>query len=168
MDTAPPDFQIVAYGPTLFYLGGELDLSSAARFHDEIQDSVRAGGLITLDVSALRFIDGAGIRVLNQALDESKTGCIVVHGTSWMFRRLADAVGISGRPRLHLLGCDEDPFPRKTVRSIPMQDIAARFQALRNSYLTMNGDVRSTNEQARALVERAVATRSLLAERRAA
>jgi anti-anti-sigma factor len=168
MSTGSPEFRIVAYGPTLFYLGGELDLSSAGRFHDEISESVRSGGLITMDVSALRFIDGAGIRVLRHALDEMPSGCIVIHGTNRTFRRLADVVGISDLPRLHLEGCSEDPFPRKTLRVIPSEDLAVRFQALRDSFLSLGSETRASWDAAHDLVERTRAIRATTAERRAA
>ena len=168
MGPGSPDLQVVAYGPTLFYLAGEMDISSAARFSEAIHDSVRSGGLITIDVSALGFIDGAGIRVLREAIDDMPSGCIIVHGASRTFRRLAEVVGLSDVPRLHLQACGEDPFPRSTVRAVPAADLAERFQALRDSFVTLRGEVRAVREQTRSLVESAVAVRSGVEARRAA
>jgi anti-anti-sigma factor len=163
-----PEFDVVAYGPTLFYLTGELDLSSADLLREAIGESVSGGGLITIDVTALRFIDGAGIRVIRDAVDGMPSGCIVVHGTSTTFRRLAEVVGISDLPRLHLQGCGADPFPRNTVRFVSKPDVATRFEALRESFVSLGAEARASCDAARDLVERTRAVRADLAVRRAA
>jgi anti-anti-sigma regulatory factor len=129
LGTAPPDLEVVPYGPSLFYLAGELDLSSAPRLRDEIGDAVLAGGLITIDVSALRFIDGAGMRAIRDSIEAMPSGCCTIHGASEMFLRLADILDMRQIPRLHLQRCANDPFPRATSSTAP--DPVAGLQALR-------------------------------------
>ena len=90
MDPRSSGFDVIGYGPTLFYLDGELDLAATGRFDAAVAAAVAAGGLITLDVSGLRFIDGAGLRAIRDALDAMPSGCVSVHGASDMFLRLAD------------------------------------------------------------------------------
>jgi len=151
----------------MFYVGGELDLSSTAAFTEVIGEAVARGGLLTIDVSALRFIDGAGMRVIQQALDEMPSGCILVHGVSRTFERLAEIMGIRTAPRLHLQPCGEDPFPRGRLAS-SSADIAERFEGLRELHRSLTLQTRTTTARARSLVQGTRRTRSLLAERRAA
>jgi len=168
VDPGSSDFDVIGYGPAMFYLGGELDLAAAARFRDAITGPVSAGGLITIDVSGLRFIDGAGIRVIREALDEMPSGCIVVHGASHTFLRLADVVGMTDAPRLHLQACGEDPFPGAIVIPAPVADLEVRFQRLRDSFIALGSQTRASWERSREVLDRTHAVRSILAERRAA
>jgi anti-sigma B factor antagonist len=89
-------------GQQVITLTGELDIAGAGDFEHAIAEALRAGGPVTVDLSALEFIDSSGLRVL-----------LSLHKAS-----LRDGFGytvIPGPPQVHrafvLCGLDETlPF----------------------------------------------------------
>ena len=51
-------------GQHVIALAGELDIAGAGEFEDAAAAALRAGGPVTIDLSALEFIDSSGLRVL--------------------------------------------------------------------------------------------------------
>lgn len=133
MDPTTTDFDIVGFGPSVFYLAGELDLATAPAFRETIWGAATSGGVMVLDVTALRFVDGTGMRVIGEALQAMPSGCIVVHGANRMFLKLTRVLGIDGDPRLHLVGCGHDPYPRHVSIYEPFEDLRARIDATARS-----------------------------------
>jgi STAS domain len=129
MDPATTAFDIVGFGPSVFYLAGELDLSATPTLRGAIWGAVESGGVLVLDISALRFIDGAGMRVISEALATMPSGCIVVHGAGRTFFKLARVLGIDSDPRLHLLGSDHDPYPVHVSIPEPFHGLRAVIEA---------------------------------------
>ena len=60
--TAP--FQVTPLRPRSYRLSGELDPSTADRLREALADDCGSSGDITLDLSALTFLDSAGFHVL--------------------------------------------------------------------------------------------------------
>ena len=69
----PPDFAIDAAasdGRTAIAVSGELDLATVERLHTAVHAAL-AEGDVALDLSAVSFMDSAGVRTLNTALHEA-------------------------------------------------------------------------------------------------
>jgi anti-sigma B factor antagonist len=83
----------------LIRASGELDRSTADRLSSAL-DAARADGVTTLlDLSAVSFIDSAGLRVLvrsAQAVDAHHWGCLIVRAST-VVRRLVEASGTTSR-----------------------------------------------------------------------
>lgn len=84
-------------------LQGELDLATVAEMEAALQDLVREGGDITLDVSGLQFMDSTAIQLLIrtvQGLDSR--GRVVLDGPVHSVRRLIDVMGLDRIPNLEV------------------------------------------------------------------
>lgn len=83
----------------LIRASGELDRSTADRLSSAL-DAARADGVTTLlDLSAVSFIDSAGLRALlrsARAVDADHWGCFIVRASS-VVRRLAEVSGTTSR-----------------------------------------------------------------------
>jgi anti-sigma B factor antagonist len=83
----------------LIRASGELDRSTADRLSSAL-DAARADGVTTLlDLSAVSFIDSAGLRVLlrsARAVDAHHWGCFIVRASS-VVRRVVEASGTTAR-----------------------------------------------------------------------
>jgi anti-sigma B factor antagonist len=83
----------------LIRASGELDRSTADRLSSTL-DAARADGVTTLlDLSAVSFIDSAGLRVLlrsARAVDAHHWGCFIVRASS-VVRRLVEVSGTTSR-----------------------------------------------------------------------
>jgi anti-sigma B factor antagonist len=83
----------------LIRASGELDRSTADRLGSAL-DAARADGVTTLlDLSAVSFIDSAGLRVLlrsARAVDVHHWGCFIVRASS-VVRRLVEVSGTTSR-----------------------------------------------------------------------
>ncbi len=74
------DFEITADGPRLYFLTGELDMSTLPLMETAIAPGVAKGGPVTLDMSGLTFIDSTGVASILRSLKALPSGCIVLHG----------------------------------------------------------------------------------------
>jgi anti-sigma B factor antagonist len=101
----------------LIRVSGELDLSTADRLSSAL-DAARADGVTTLlDLSAVSFIDSAGLRVLlraARAVDAHHWACFIVRvsGVVW---RLVEVSGTTSR--LPLVAPSESPERIATLRT---------------------------------------------------
>jgi anti-anti-sigma factor len=126
-------FKVVRYGPSTYFLGGELDLAAAPVLTDAIAESVDAGGAIVLDLDTVTFIDSAGIRALLQVADLlGDDGCILLHAPQRRVLRVLEIVGIGSAPNIHILErCPSDTHPNDFLEWQTPADIAGEFAELR-------------------------------------
>ena len=101
----------------LIRVSGELDLSTADRLSSAL-DAARADGVTTLlDLSAVSFIDSAGLRVLlrsARAVDAHHWAWFIVRVSGWS-RRLVEVSGTTSR--LPLVAPPESPERIATLRT---------------------------------------------------
>ena len=78
---------------TVIAVSGELDVASAPELDDLLRRT--DGEAVTLDLSGVRFIDPAGLRVLLVAQRDidARGGQLVIRKPSWQVRRLAQLSG---------------------------------------------------------------------------
>jgi anti-anti-sigma factor len=126
-------FEIVQLGPNMYFLGGELDMVTAPRIEKATEVSVRAGGPLLLDLSAVSFVDSTGIRVfLTLARKLGDKGCVLLHAPQERVRRVLELVRITDVANIHLESCHVVAYPAEIVDWTPAPDLADRFDALRS------------------------------------
>jgi anti-anti-sigma factor len=125
-------FDIVQYGPNMFFLGGELDMSVDKHLRQAVDDAVRAGGPILFDLSALTFLDSTGIHAfLSIATALEADGCVLLHAPRDEVRRVLDLVRIADVANIHVETCPLIAHPRETAEWVPARDLEHRMAALR-------------------------------------
>jgi anti-sigma B factor antagonist len=126
-------FDIVRYGPNMYFVGGELDMATAPMLEAALEDSIAQGGLILLDLSAVGFVDSMGMRGIVQLERQLRSGCIVLHGVQEQVSKVFELVRLADQPNLHIDACAADPYPVGHAHSAwtPPEDLAARLEALR-------------------------------------
>ena len=98
MQTAELRFRIAEVdGVTVLLVAGDLDMTATAQMSDALTAGCSlAGDRLAVDISDLRFIDVAGLRVLltahNRLLGEGRAG-IAVRGASGIVRRVFEFTG---------------------------------------------------------------------------
>lgn len=87
-----------ADGVTVLFVAGELDMTVTAQMSDALTGCLLARDRLAVDVSALVFMDLAGLRVLlsvhNRLLGQGGAG-IVMRGASGIVRRVFDLTGFT-------------------------------------------------------------------------
>ena len=125
-------FEIVQLGPNMYFLGGELDMSTTPRLEEATRASVEAGGPQLFDLSAVSFIDSTGIRAfLSIARRVGDHGCVLLHAPQDRVRRVLDLVRIQDVGNIHLESCTVVAYPHAILDWTPEPDIVDRFEALR-------------------------------------
>jgi anti-anti-sigma factor len=125
-------FDIVQYGPNMFFLGGELDMSVDTQLREAVADAVRAGGPILFDLSALMFLDSTGIHAfLSIAKALGDGGCVLLHAPSDGVRRVLDLVRIADVTNIHVETCPLIAHPRGVAEWVREPDLEDRMAALR-------------------------------------
>ncbi|HEX2024969.1 MAG TPA: STAS domain-containing protein [Actinomycetota bacterium] len=84
-------------------LEGELDLATVGEVEAALQELVRQGGDITLDVRELRFMDSSAVQLLirtSQGLDDR--GRVVLDHPAHSVRRLIAVMGLDRIPNLEV------------------------------------------------------------------
>jgi anti-sigma B factor antagonist len=129
-------FEIVHYGPSVLFVGGELDMATCPEFERALAKCVESGGPVVVDLSAVSFIDSTGIRALVKGAKSLRAGCVTVHGVSGQVAKVLGMVGISGLPNIHVEPCTTDPYPDSSARldGRTSEDVAARLQSLRTMF----------------------------------
>jgi anti-anti-sigma factor len=86
--------------PRRLRLEGELDLSGEAALQAALDELIRQGGPITLDLSELRFMDSTGLRVMLQAAGamDSEAPLVLLRPTGAVM--LVLEISVSGAPGL--------------------------------------------------------------------
>lgn len=106
MSSPPEDFTIResrSDDVAVLALRGDLDLASADSVTARLHRHRDAGQPVILDLDALEFIDSSGLRVILQAVEDSRRegwSFRVTEGSAPV-RRLLEAAGLTGRlPRV--------------------------------------------------------------------
>ena len=74
-------------------LSGELDLSTAPQLSNALMPMVARGGDVVIDLAAVSFIDGSGLRPLLLAAHQLEgRGCVVLRAPSRPAARLLDVL----------------------------------------------------------------------------
>lgn len=126
-------FDIVRYGPNMYFVGGELDMATAPMLEAALEESIARGGVILLDMSAVGFVDSMGIRGIVQLARRLRNGCIVLHGVQERVSKVFELVRLVDQPNIHVDPCAADPYPVSQAHPAwaPPEDIAVRLEALR-------------------------------------
>jgi anti-anti-sigma factor len=125
-------FAIAQFGPNMYFIGGELDIATAPELEEAVEASVRGGGPIVLDLSALSFVDSTGIRAfLSIARRLNDRGCIFLHAPQENVRRVLELVRIADMGNIHLDTCRVVAIPEDISSWTPAEDLAERFETLR-------------------------------------
>ena len=98
-------FGIVQPEPSVLFLSGELDMATAEQLSSALAPAVTEGGPITVDISALTFMDSTGVHALIRAAATLKDrGCIVIHGLEGnaSIRKLFELTRIGELPNVYL------------------------------------------------------------------
>jgi anti-anti-sigma factor len=126
-------FDIVRYGPNMYFVGGELDMATAPMLEAALEESIAQGGVILLDLSAVGFVDSMGMRGIVHLARQLRSGCIVLHGVQERVSEVFELVRLADQPNLHVDACVADPYPVGQAHSAwtPPEDLAVRLEALR-------------------------------------
>ena len=128
-----PTFKVVRYGPSVYFLGGELDVATAPVLTESIAASVERGGAIVLDLGALTFIDSMGVHAIADAARTlGSRGCLVLHSPQPPVARVLELVRLGSAPNVHLGVCASDTLPDAYLDWRTPEDIAAEFDELRS------------------------------------
>jgi anti-anti-sigma factor len=101
-----PEFGISAQGVSTFFLNGELDLATASLFETTVVEAVERGGPITLDMTAVSFVDSSGLRSIVRLVNALPSGCIILHGVREEVAKVIALVGLEqALPNLYVLPC---------------------------------------------------------------
>ena len=90
-------FAVHADPPWLLHLSGELDMDSAPALSAALEEPVRRGGTVGLNVAELSFIDSSGLNTIltaNRLLGDR--GRIVIFQPGPAIRRLIEITGLEG------------------------------------------------------------------------
>jgi anti-anti-sigma factor len=89
---------------------GEIDISSAPELDGYLEAAIDQGHrFVTLDVSRVTFLDGAGLRSIGRQADRlaESGGALTIRAPSQFVLRLLDIVGMSGLVRIEPLAPEE-------------------------------------------------------------
>jgi anti-anti-sigma factor len=107
-----PDTIDLRYTASLYFLSGELDLASEDYLEGFLSDAMADGGPVTVDMSAVTFMDSTAIEVFLRVLSTAPSGCLILHGVKRSIVRTMEILGVDAIARLHVEPCRErDPFP---------------------------------------------------------
>lgn len=92
-------------------VGGELDISTAPVLSEALEPAVERGGVVTLDVRDLAFMDSSGLRLLIEAARRLEgRGKLVLRSPGATVRRVLEVSGVIGQlPTLEVEGGDPAP-----------------------------------------------------------
>ncbi len=91
--------------PGRFRVEGELDITNAEAFADLVEEELRQGRRVFLDLSDLQFMDSSGIRALirmSKAGQELGAPPVVLHSLSQPVRQLLSIALPSGIPGVEI------------------------------------------------------------------
>jgi anti-sigma B factor antagonist len=82
-----------AAGTIVLHAEGEVDIMTAPMLGDAIEASYRVGPRVIVDLGRLRYLDGSGVRVLENAAQAHRTRFVVV-GSSREIQRVFEVLGL--------------------------------------------------------------------------
>lgn len=145
------DTTYLRYTASLYFLSGELDLASEDYLDGLLRSAMADGGPVTIDMSAVTFMDSTAIKVFIRALSTAPSGCLILHGVKRSILRTMHILGVDAIPGLHVERCGErDPYPMGSALLGPEGSKEA-IQALADTRKRYNTviDLRSTSTQRR-------------------
>lgn len=152
------DFDIVQYGPNVFFVGGEIDLDTSPLLYQAIEPVLETGGPIFLDFSAVSFIDSSGMHALVRAAQGLRSGCVAVHGAHPQVRKVFNLTRIGEFGNMHVIPCEVAPYPIGSMRWPTSGDnFPYRLETLRLEQVRLLADAQAINERSAELCEQAVA-----------
>jgi anti-anti-sigma factor len=96
----------VSAGNPVIAFSGEIDMATAEAMGSALEPWVQAGGPVTIDLSAVTFIDSSCVHVLIRAAQAlGERGCIIVHGAHGAVKKVIDLTGIEAGTNIHIIGC---------------------------------------------------------------
>jgi anti-anti-sigma factor len=104
------DFEMVPDGHG-FILSGELDLANAVEFATALQENLRIGGPMTVDMRKQKFMDSSGIQAIVAAASRAPEACIILHGVRDEVQKIVTITGIDRAPNLHIMPCTVGVHP---------------------------------------------------------
>jgi len=157
-----PEFQILRYSPSLWYVSGELDVVTHERFAEAIASALADGGPVVFDMTAVSFMDSTAIGAMIRAVRAADTGCLILHGVRDSIRRTLEIIGVRALDRIHVNACGSDPYPRgHAVRDGDgSADLVRRLAEIRSTYEQLVRRETARVDRARAMRRDAVATRT--------
>ena len=126
-------FKVVRYGPNTYFLGGELDMAAAAVLREAVEPSAQAGGMVSLDLAMVTFIDSMGVHAIMELSDRlGNQGCVLLHAPQRRVNRVLELVGIHAVSNIHLdAACPSDTLPNAILDWTTPADLDREFDALR-------------------------------------
>jgi anti-anti-sigma factor len=107
-----PDTTYLRYTASLSVISGELDLASEDDLERFLSEAIADGGPVTVDMSAVTFMDSTAIEVFTRVLSAAPSGCLILHGVKRSILRTMEIMGVDAIPGLHVEACGErDPYP---------------------------------------------------------
>jgi anti-anti-sigma factor len=103
MSAAPAFRAIPMTSPRGFRLEGELDLSNAGVFGDLLKPAIDIGGDLTLDLSAVGFMDSTAIQVLLKAGKQIEgKGRLVLYHPGSLVSNVLNLIKADRLPGIHV------------------------------------------------------------------
>jgi anti-anti-sigma factor len=100
-------FSVYADPPSVLHLSGELDLTTAPALSVALEDPIRLGGTIGLDLTELSYMDSTGIReIFNTVRLLGERGRVILFNPSPTVRRLIEICGL-----VDTIDINDDPPP---------------------------------------------------------
>lgn len=153
-------FEIAHYGPSILFVGGEIDMAAAPELEQALKPSSAVGGPVVVDLTAVSFLDSTGINALVTAAQRLPTGCLILHGVHGRVAKVLELVRLSDLANVHVASCMIDPYPDGSSRSDGASSIelAAQLGALRRRFQRLHAVTESSRART-AEVLRIVRTR---------
>ena len=99
-----------AEGTIVLHAEGEVDLMTAPMLGDAIEASYRAAPRVVVDLGSLRYLDGSGVRVLENASRAHRARFVVV-GSTREIHRVFEVLGLTSvLPVVHSLEAAREYF----------------------------------------------------------
>lgn len=99
------------YPASVYLVAGELDLATERWLEEMLADALDDHGPVTLDMSAVTFVDSTAVAAIVRAMRRAGDGCLIIHGARRSVRRTLELLGIERVQGIHVTPCDRDPFP---------------------------------------------------------
>jgi anti-sigma B factor antagonist len=100
------DMVDVARGNPVIAFFGEIDISTVQAVSTVLEPLTEVGGPVTVDLSAVSFMDSSGVHALFKAAAAlGDRGCIILHGVGGSVSKVLRITGADSVPNIHVVGC---------------------------------------------------------------
>jgi anti-anti-sigma factor len=111
MRIGDPSFTVVDEGSGAVALEGELDAGSTDVLAEAL-DPRRGGGVLTLDLARLGFMDSSGVHALLRASGAVPGRCLIVHGAHGSVAKVLALTHVGEAPQIHVVSCERHDVVR--------------------------------------------------------